>query len=111
MLCFSCAYSLVSSSAITAIGSDDSGIYDYNILPKAGAKVTENTTLVSSYSYDPSTKELVSYDTPDIVKLKAQYIVKKGLAGGMSIFRFRYFWLLISVASNVLGAFGRQDRF
>jgi chitinase len=37
---------------------------------------------VSSYSYNPSTKELVSYDTPAIAKMKAQYIAKKGLAGG-----------------------------
>ncbi|CAE7191855.1 unnamed protein product [Rhizoctonia solani] len=64
-------------------GSAESGIYDYKALPPDGAQVVENTTLVSSYSYNPSSRELVSYDTPDIAKLKAQYIAKKGLAGGM----------------------------
>ncbi|CAE6418529.1 unnamed protein product [Rhizoctonia solani] len=64
-------------------GSAESGIYDYKALPPDGAEVVENTTLVSSYSYNPSSRELVSYDTPDIVKLKAQYIAKQGLAGGM----------------------------
>lgn len=43
----------------------------------------ENTTDISSYSYDASKKELVSYDTPNIATLKAQYVVTKGLAGQM----------------------------
>ncbi|KAF8603036.1 hypothetical protein BDV93DRAFT_493979 [Ceratobasidium sp. AG-I] len=64
-------------------GSSESGIYDYKALPPSGSKVTEDTTHVSSYSYNSATKELVSYDTPNIVKIKANYIVKKGLAGGM----------------------------
>ncbi|KAF8754684.1 glycosyl hydrolase 18 family [Rhizoctonia solani] len=64
-------------------GSAESGIYDYKALPPDGSEVVENTTMVSSYSYNPSTKELVSYDTPTIAKMKAQYIAKKGLAGGM----------------------------
>ena len=49
----------------------------------AGAQVFENFTDVSSYFYDPVKMELVSYDTPDIVTLKAQYINSKGLAGSM----------------------------
>ncbi|CAE6438946.1 unnamed protein product [Rhizoctonia solani] len=64
-------------------GSAESGIYDYKALPPDGSEVVENTTVVSSYSYNPSTRELVSYDTPAIAKMKAQYIAKKGLAGGM----------------------------
>ncbi len=43
----------------------------------------ENTTDVSSYSYDAAKKELVSYDTPDIVRLKAQYVNATKLAGSM----------------------------
>lgn len=49
----------------------------------AGAQVFENTTDVTSYSYDFAKKELVSYDTPNIVKLKAQYINSQSLAGSM----------------------------
>jgi GH18 family chitinase len=65
-------------------GTSESGIYDYKALPPAGATVTENKNLVSSYSYSSATKELISYDTPAITKMKAEYIVKKGLAGGTS---------------------------
>jgi len=49
----------------------------------AGATVTEDTTDVSSYSYDSAKKEFVSYDTPNIIKIKTQYINSKGLAGSM----------------------------
>jgi len=40
-------------------------------------------TDVSSFSYDTAKRELVSFDTPNIVKLKAQYIKSRGLAGSM----------------------------
>lgn len=49
----------------------------------AGASIVENTSDVSSYSYDSSKRELVSYDTPNIVKLKANYINSNGLGGSM----------------------------
>ena len=52
-------------------------------LEVAGATVYENTTDISSYSYDPAKEELVSYDTPDIVKLKVKYIQSKGMGGSM----------------------------
>ncbi|KAM5531156.1 hypothetical protein V8D89_015177 [Ganoderma adspersum] len=64
-------------------GTVEAGVYSYKFLPLAGATVTENTTDVSSYSYDSSKQELVSYDTPDIAKLKAQYVEAQGLAGSM----------------------------
>ena len=40
-------------------------------------------TDVASYSYDSSKRELVSYDTPNIAKVKAQYVLSKGLGGQM----------------------------
>ena len=49
----------------------------------AGAEVFENTTSGSSYSYDSAKREWISYDTPNIVKLKAQYVADNGLAGTM----------------------------
>ncbi|KAJ7176592.1 glycosyl hydrolases family 18-domain-containing protein [Mycena filopes] len=83
------------------------GIYSYNTLPLSGAQVFENTTDVTSYSYNSASKELVSYDTPNIVKLKAAYTNANGLAGTM-------FWdlstdrtgstSLVTVSANVLGA-------
>lgn len=72
----------------------------------AGAQVFENTTDVTSYSYDSAKREFVSYDTPNIVKLKAQYVNSKGLGGSM-------FWelstdkvgaaSLVGVSAGVLG--------
>lgn len=37
----------------------------------------------ASYSYDPASRTMVSYDTPGVAKLKADYITHKGLGGGM----------------------------
>jgi chitinase len=55
-------------------------VYDYKVLPFSGAKVIEDSTNVASYSYDSASKELVSYDTPNIVKTKVQYINSNGMA-------------------------------
>ncbi|KAF8919477.1 glycoside hydrolase family 18 and carbohydrate-binding module family 5 protein [Mucidula mucida] len=87
-------------------GTIEAGVYSYETLPLAGATVFENSTDVTSYSYDSSKKELVSYDTPNVVKTKAQYINDKGLAGSM-------FWelstdkvgsdSLVGTAAGVLG--------
>lgn len=63
-------------------GTWEAGVYDYKALPMAGAKVIEDSVLGASYSYDAAKKELVSYDTPNIIRQKAAYIKSKGLAGG-----------------------------
>ena len=52
-------------------GTWEAGVYDYKALPFAGAQVHEDMSALASYSYDPSKKELVSYDTPAIAKAKA----------------------------------------
>ncbi|ESK94735.1 glycoside hydrolase family 18 protein [Moniliophthora roreri MCA 2997] len=70
-------------------GTWEAGIYSYNVLPLAGASVYENMTDVTSYSYDSAKKELVTYDTPNIVEAKTQYVNANGLAGTM-------FWELSS---------------
>jgi GH18 family chitinase len=41
-------------------------------LEEQGAKVKEDMVIVSSYSYDFDSKQLVSYDTPSIVQKKAE---------------------------------------
>lgn len=91
-------------------GTLAAGIYSYKVLPLAGAQVFENTTDVTSYSYDFAKKELVSYDTPNIVKLKAQYINSQSLAGSM-------FWELStdkvgseSLVGTAAGAMGILDQ-
>ncbi|CAE7195585.1 unnamed protein product [Rhizoctonia solani] len=70
-------------------GTWEQGVYDYKALPFSGAAVFEDSSRGSSYSYDSSKKELVSYDTPNIIRQKAAYIKAKGLGGGM-------FWELSS---------------
>ena len=64
-------------------GTIEAGVYSYKDLPMAGATVYENLTDVSSYSYDASKMELVSYDTPHIATIKAQYVQNNGLGGSM----------------------------
>ncbi|KAG6873710.1 hypothetical protein C0995_012174 [Termitomyces sp. Mi166 len=90
-------------------GTIEAGVYSYKVLPLAGATVYENTTDVSSYSYDAAKQEFVSYDTPNIVKLKAQYINSKNLAGSM-------FWELstdkvgsLSLVGTSVGVLGSLD--
>ncbi|KAF8649213.1 hypothetical protein AX16_005940 [Volvariella volvacea WC 439] len=87
-------------------GTIEPGIYSYKFLPLAGAQVIENNTDVSSISYDSAKRELVSYDTPNIVRRKAQYVNSRGLGGSM-------FWelstdrtgseSLVSVSASTLG--------
>ncbi|KAJ7267504.1 glycoside hydrolase superfamily [Mycena rebaudengoi] len=91
-------------------GTIEAGVYSYKALPLAGAQIFQNTTDVTSYSYNAATKELVTYDTPAIVKLKAQYTVTNNLAGSM-------FWELSTdkVGSESLvtvsqGVFGSLDQ-
>ena len=38
---------------------------------------------MTSFSYDPKRRQLVSYDTPHIASLKAKYVQANGLAGSM----------------------------
>ncbi|EJF63958.1 hypothetical protein DICSQDRAFT_134540 [Dichomitus squalens LYAD-421 SS1] len=91
-------------------GTIQAGIYSYNVLPLSGATVFENTTDITSYSYDASKGELVSYDTPHIATLKAQYVQSKGLAGSM-------FWDLStdktgsdSLVGTTAGVYGSLDQ-
>jgi len=64
-------------------GSWENGVWDYKALPLAGASVNYDSSLVASWSYDPSQRMMVSYDTPQVAQVKAQYIQSKGLGGGM----------------------------
>ncbi|KAF2438673.1 glycoside hydrolase family 18 protein [Karstenula rhodostoma CBS 690.94] len=64
-------------------GSWEAGVYDYKALPQAGASVVNDASLVASYSYDSSSRTLVSYDTPAIIQQKTGLIKSLGLGGGM----------------------------
>jgi chitinase len=61
------------------------GTWDYKALPASGynATVYNLKKVGASYSYDKERKYMISYDTPTIAKLKAQYVEKSGLGGAM----------------------------
>ncbi|KAK3947281.1 chitinase precursor [Pseudoneurospora amorphoporcata] len=66
-------------------GSWEAGIWDYKVLPKAGATVHYDEVAGASYSYDASTKEMVSFDTGDMVRRKVDYVKQRGLGGSIAI--------------------------
>jgi chitinase len=51
--------------------------------PLPGSQVATDEQQVASYSYNPSTRELISYDTAEVASLKAEYIKKNGYLGAM----------------------------
>ncbi|KAH7028858.1 glycoside hydrolase family 18 protein [Microdochium trichocladiopsis] len=64
-------------------GTWENGVHDYKTLPKPGAQVHTDDEVVASYSYDPATRTMVTYDTPAVAARKVEYIKQKGLGGGM----------------------------
>lgn len=67
----------------TGQGTWEAGVYDYKALPQPGATVITDMSITASYSYDASQRFMISYDTPEIIAKKAQYIREQGLGGGM----------------------------
>jgi chitinase len=91
-------------------GSWENGIWDYKVLPKAGATEYFDSTAGASYSYDPAAKELISYDNVAEAQLKATYIANKGLGGAM-------YWESSadkngtdSLIGTIAGSFGNLDQ-
>ncbi|KAF9355649.1 hypothetical protein BGX34_010332 [Mortierella sp. NVP85] len=64
-------------------GTWEQGVYDYKALPLAGAVEYYDSETVSSYSYDPDKRELITYDTPLVIDRKAEYIAHNRLGGAM----------------------------
>jgi chitinase len=64
-------------------GSWENGVWDYKVLPKAGATEYYDSEAGASYSYDPNAQELISYDTVGSVLKKVAYLQGKGLGGAM----------------------------
>ena len=64
-------------------GTWENGVWDYSELPQPGAQEFEVDQPVASYSYDKANRVMISYDTPNIAAKKAEYILSKGLGGGM----------------------------
>ncbi|KAF2743677.1 glycoside hydrolase family 18 protein [Sporormia fimetaria CBS 119925] len=64
-------------------GNWEAGIWDYKVLPKAGAVEYLDKEVGASYSYDENTQTLVSYDTVEMARIKASYIKQRNLGGAM----------------------------
>ncbi|QDS73509.1 hypothetical protein FKW77_009381 [Venturia effusa] len=67
-----------------SVGSWEAGVWDYKALPRPGnPQLYHDATVGASWSFDNSTGEFVSYDTPQIATQKARYIRSEGLGGAM----------------------------
>ncbi|KAF1365661.1 glycoside hydrolase [Lizonia empirigonia] len=64
-------------------GSWEAGVYDYKALPIEGASVLNDLSVGASWSYDERSKLMVSYDTPQMVAMKANMVKEMGLGGAM----------------------------
>lgn len=94
-------------------GSWENGVWDFKALPRAGATELYDSAAIASYSYDRGSRELISYDTPAVVRLKVAYLKSKGLGGSM-------FWeasgdraddgSLLKISFETLGGTTDQDK-
>lgn len=64
-------------------GSWENGVWDFKALPQHGAEQRRDHEAGATYSYDNTTRTLISYDTVGMAKTKAIWIKKQGLGGGM----------------------------
>ncbi|EPQ57531.1 glycoside hydrolase [Gloeophyllum trabeum ATCC 11539] len=64
-------------------GTWEQGVYDYRALPLPGAHMFRDERALASWSYDYSKKEMVSFDSEEVGKWKAEWIRREGLGGAM----------------------------
>jgi chitinase len=64
-------------------GLRENGVWDYKVLPRPGATEHIDSKLVASYLYDPSSRELISYDTSEVMQEKLSWLKGAGLVGSM----------------------------
>lgn len=67
----------------TGEGSWEQGVWDYKALPQKGAKEIIDHQSGASWSYDAGKRVMVSYDTLEMAKIKADFVKKEGLGGTM----------------------------
>ncbi|KAI8969124.1 chitinase [Mycotypha africana] len=64
-------------------GTWEAGLFDYNCLPKPGATEYTDMEKLASWSYDPNLREFITYDTPEVISAKCNYIKQNNLGGAM----------------------------
>lgn len=64
-------------------GTWENGVWDYKVLPQPEATVYLDRKIGASWSYGRNARVMVSYDTPEVQKIKTEYILSKGLGGAM----------------------------
>ncbi|KAH9819396.1 glycoside hydrolase family 18 protein [Teratosphaeria destructans] len=64
-------------------GSWENGVWDYKALPRPGARVERDHEAIASWCYDPDSKTMVSYDSPEVAAQKVEFIKSKHLGGAM----------------------------
>lgn len=64
-------------------GSWEAGVHDFKALPYAGSEERYDAEAGASYSYDAGKRKLITYDTVDMAKQKAEWIKNQGLGGAM----------------------------
>lgn len=64
-------------------GTWENGVHDFKTLPLGGAKEFYDEEAGATYSYNEATKCLVTYDTVDMARKKAEWVKKHRLGGAM----------------------------
>ncbi|KAK6363083.1 hypothetical protein TWF730_000528 [Orbilia blumenaviensis] len=58
------------------------GVPDYSEIPQGGDNVLfEDEKILASWTYNKKTREMISFDTPKITKLKTEYMKSRGVGG------------------------------
>ncbi|KAH8668618.1 glycoside hydrolase family 18 protein [Xylariales sp. PMI_506] len=72
-------------SAYSGVGEGtwENGVFDYKKLPLEGSEERFDQAAGASYCYNPATRTMVSYDTVDMARRKAEYLKHRGLGGAM----------------------------
>lgn len=64
-------------------GSWESGVYDYRVLPLPGSYILRDEQSVASWTFNYQTKEMVSFDSELVGRMKGDWIRSEGLGGSM----------------------------
>lgn len=64
-------------------GTWEQGVWDYKKLPPFDFDDYFDQPALASYCYNPKTRKMISYDSPQMARIKSDYIKQRGLGGAM----------------------------